>query len=247
MKKTNFFYVDETGHINNDSSLFIYGCMKTDTPKLIEETLDKLKNELAEDAILREFGEKVLENNFHATGDPFDIRTAFFRLLPYLNFRAYFTVLFKNDEYYRNLKSKNEDYQIIESLLRKILIPRITKNKNDINKFYFETLEVEKKSLKRILDDIFSSFSDEFDLEYFIVEKENPNIPVIDYVNFLLNKIFTTENNKPLVDWISRTFEAVKDKIALIHFQNDDSFYSRLGDENHLIEIKNIKTKMVVD
>lgn len=247
MKKTNFFYIDETGHVNNNSPIFIYGCIKTDTPKLIEETLQNLKIELSDDALLREFGERILENNFHATDDPFDIRTAVFRLLPYLNFRAYFTVLFKNDEYYKNLKSNKKDYQIIESLLRKIIIPRITKNKNDINRFYFETLKVENKSLKRILDDIFEPFSDEYDLEFFIVEKENPNIPVIDYINFILNKIFTAEKDKPLPDWVSRAFEVVKDKIGLIYFQNDDSFYSRFGDENHLIELNNLRAKMAVN
>lgn len=243
MEKTNFFYIDETGHVNNDSPLFVYGCIKTDTPILIEKTLNNLKNELAEDALLAEFGKRVIANNFHATEDPFDVRTAMFRLLPYLNFRAYFTVLLKKDEYFKNLKLKNKDHQIIESLIRKLIVPIINKNKNDINKFYFETLEVEHKSLKSILDDIFSSFSNEHNLEYFIVEKENPNIPVIDYINYILNKVLAPEKNKPIPDWALRGFEVIKDKIALIHFQNDDTFYGRSGDEDHTIEIKNLKTK----
>ena len=75
MKKTNYFYIDETGHINNDSSIFVYGCNKTDTPTLIEDTLVSLKEKLADDPLLYEFGERVKKENFHATGDPFDIRT----------------------------------------------------------------------------------------------------------------------------------------------------------------------------
>ncbi|MFT6501534.1 MAG: hypothetical protein ACJASQ_001650 [Crocinitomicaceae bacterium] len=253
MKKTNYFYIDESGHINNDSPIFLYGCIKTDTPILLEETLNNLKGELVEDALLREFGKKVKENNFHATGDSEAVRTAVFRLLPYMNFRYYVTVLFKSNRnysnlYFKELKSKFQDHEIIEKLLRKIIVPRVTKNKGDINKFYFETLQVQKKSLKRILNDIFSSFPDEYDVEYFIVKKENPNIPVVDYVNFIHNKLLTHDiNDDSIPDWIVRAFKVIEDKNALIHFQNDDSFYSRLGKEDRMININNINNKKAGD
>lgn len=253
MKKTNYFYIDESGHINNDSPIFLYGCIKTDTPRLLEEALENLKVELVEDPLLREFGKKVKENNFHATGDSNDVRTAVFRLLPYMNFRSYVTVLFKSNKKYSNihfseLKSKLQDHEIIERLLRKIIVPRVTKNKDDINKFYFETLQVKGKSLKRILEDIFSSFPNEYDLEYFIVDKENPNIPVVDYVNFILNKLLTQDiNDNSIPDWIVRAFKVIEDKIALIHFQNDDTFYSKLGKEDKIININNINNKKAGD
>ena len=245
MKKTNFFYFDETGHINNDSVLFIYGCIKTDTPKLIEETLNRLKQELTEDVLLREFGERILKNNFHATGDPIEVRTDMFRLLPYLNFRAYFTVLFKDGNYYKKLKTEKKDHEIIELMLRKIVIPRITKNKTDINRFYFERLDVQKKSLRKIIDDIFVPYSKDITKPE-IVNKDDPNIPVIDYISFILQQILTPDKDGKIPNWASRAFEAIKDKIALVHFQNDDSYYSRLSDKEHQIEFENLINKWQV-
>lgn len=253
MKKTNFFYIDESGHINNDSPIFLYGCIKTDTPLLIEETLNNLKDELAEDPLLREFGKKVKENNFHATGDPNDVRTAVFRLLPHMNFRSYMTVLFKHNKLYSNLhfhkiKEQYKDHELIKLMLHKIIFDRVRSNKDDINKFYFEELQVQGKSLDKILEEIFLSFPDEYDTEYFIVGKEDPNMPVIDYVNFILNKLFTQAiDGDSMQDWVVRAFQAIEDKIALIHFQNDDSFYSRQGKVERTISIDNIKNKMAGD
>ncbi len=253
MRKTNYFYIDESGHINNDSPIFLYGCIKTDTPRLIENALDNLKDELEEDVVLREFGKKVREKNFHATGDPMDVRTAVFRLLPYMNFRLYATVLFKSTKeytnlHYYNLKAEYEDYLIVESMLKRIILPRVTSNKDDLNKFYFETLKVQGKSLDRILNGIFSSLPDEYHWEYVIVNKDDPNMPVVDYLNFILNKLLTNDiNTNSAPDWVVRAFEAVEDKIALIHFQNDDSFYSRHSKVGRTISIENIKNKMAGD
>jgi len=243
--KTNYFYIDEIGHINNDEPIFAYGCIKTDTPNLIEKALEELKGELEEDPILAEFGEKVLKNNFHATGDHFDVRTQFYRILPLLNYRAYFTVLFKNDDYYKKLKDEKEDHEIIKSMLLKIIGPRITKNRDDKNIFFIETLEVQNKSLKKILQEIFSTFKDEFNVEYTIVDKHCPNMPVVDYSCFILNKIFVQQKNenKNIAEWVTRIFEVLKDKIGLIHFQNEDSFYSRHATKDKQIELKNLKLK----
>jgi len=242
VQKTNYFYIDETGHINNDSVVFVYGCIKTDTPNILSETLSNLKEELADDPILSEFGERVKQNNFHATADPFDIRTQMFRLMPHLNFRAYFTVLIKEGVYFDSLKSKFEDYQIIEEMLRKVVIRRL-KDKGESYVFFFEELEVEKKSLKRIIESIFKNYTNNYNLEFIIVGKENETMPVVDYLSFVLNKILTAD--KQIDDWVIRAFEAMKDKIALIHFQNDDSYFSRKGKEETIITIENIIKKLV--
>ncbi|WP_452226805.1 DUF3800 domain-containing protein [Lacinutrix cladophorae] len=243
--KTNYFYIDETGHINNDEPMFAYGCIKTDTPKLIEKVLEELKEELAEDPLLAKFGEKLLKNNFHATGDHFDVRTQFYRILPLINYRAYFTVLFKNDDYYKRLKTEKEDHEIIKSMLLKIIKPRITKNRNDKNIFFIETLEVQNKSLKKIVEEIFDIFKDDYNIEYTIVDKHCQNMPVVDYSCFILNKVLIQKENenKNIAEWVARTFEILKDKIGLIHFQNEDSFYSRHATKNKQIELNNLKLK----
>lgn len=243
--KTNYFYIDETGHINNDEPIFAYGCIKTDTPKLIEKVLEELKEELAEDPLLAKFGEKILKNNFHATADHFDVRTQFYRILPLLNYRAYFTVLFKNDNYYKKLKAEKEDHDIIKSMLLKIIKPRITKNKDDKNIFFIETLEVQKKSLKKIVEEIFDLFKHDYHIDYKIVDKHCQNMPVVDYLCFVLNKVLIQKENEneKIAEWVTRTFEILKDKIALIHFQNEDSYYSRHGAINKQIELNNLESK----
>tara|TARA_R110000796_G_scaffold41772_4_gene103477 strand:- start:58809 stop:59552 length:744 start_codon:yes stop_codon:yes gene_type:complete len=247
MKKNNYFYIDETGHVNNDSPLFVFGCIKTDTPNLLKQTLESLKKELSEDVLLNLYGDKVMKNNFHATGDHPDVRTAMYRLLPHLNFRAYFTVLLKNTEYYRNLKIIKDDYEIIESMLRKVIVPRLIKNREDTNSFFFETLEVEKKSLNKILEELFKSCSKKIETNYDIVGKENPNMPIIDYINFIINKVLTKGENEKVDDWVVRAFDSFKDKIGLIHFQNDDTYYSRQGKESFQISMDNLRKKLVVD
>lgn len=244
MTKTNYYYVDETGHINNDSTLFVYGCIKSDTPNLLEEALKKLKDTLADDVLLSEYGERVKKNNFHATADHISVMTEMFRLLPHLNFRAYFTVLLKEGTYYENLKATKEDNEIIELMLHKSVIPRIKKNKKEYYKFFFEELEVEKRSLDKILNSVFSSQKKLNFINYEIVSKENPNMPITDYVSFILNKILSSEGN--IENWAKSAFDVIKDKIALIHFQNDDSFLSRFANEENTINFKNLRKKLAV-
>lgn len=155
MQKINYFYIDEAGHINNDSPIFLYGCIKTDTPDTLEKALIKIKEELSEEVYFTHLRDKLLEKNFHAVDDHFDVRAAIYKILPYQNFRGYFVVTNKKSEYFKELKSKREDFEIISYLLKKLIIPRVTSNKSDKNIFYFETLEVEKKSLERILEELF--------------------------------------------------------------------------------------------
>lgn len=243
--KTNYFYIDETGHINNDEALFAYGCIKTDTPTLIENVLQNLKEELAEDVILGKYGEKILKNNFHATGDQNDIRTAVYRILPFLNYRAYFIILLKNDDYYKKLKLEKQDHEIIKFMLLKLIKPRITSNKYDKNIFFIETLKVQNKSLTKIIDEIFDIFKDDYNIEYSIVDKHCQNMPVVDYLCFILNKILVQreKEDKNIANWISDRFEAFKNKIGLIHFLNDDTFYSRHGQIDGQIELDNLELK----
>ncbi|UNY98787.1 hypothetical protein MQE36_00175 [Zhouia spongiae] len=245
MKKTNYFYIDEAGHVNNDSAIFLYGCIKTDTPSTLEKSIEELKSSIIEEVYYEDFRKSLIERNFHAVDDHFDIRAEMYKILPYLNFRGYFVVTNKMSSYFKNLKKEKEDYEIIDLMLRKLIKPRVSKNREDKNCFIFETLEVEKKSLKNILDELFSGLSKKYDVEYEIVGKENVNMAVIDYVNYNLYSVLNP-NDKPQKRTL-QNFEILKDKIALINVLDDNSFYSRKGDLEHLVEIKNIRNKMAGD
>lgn len=245
--KSNYFYIDETGHINNDSPIFVFGCIKTDTPNMIDTILQNTKEELSSDKLLMEFGTRLIDNNFHATGDPADVRTAMFRLLPYMSFRSYFYVLLKSGEYYSTLKKERKDHEIIEMMLKKLIKSKLEKHREEMNYFYFETLEVQGKKLTKILKSIFDEFSELKNFEYHIVGKECQNMPIIDYMNFTLNKILTCDVDEALPDWLNRTFNAIKDKMGLVFIYNDRKYYSRFGDENDNINLQNLKSRMAVE
>jgi len=75
-KQINYFYIDESGSILNDSKVFIHRCIVTDTPNLIRTTLEGLREELKDDL----YFDKVIKDpdkfDFHAVEDHPDIRTA---------------------------------------------------------------------------------------------------------------------------------------------------------------------------
>lgn len=244
MQKINHFYIDEAGHINNDSPIFLYGCIKTDTPVTLENALIKIKEELSEEVYFTHLRDKLVEKNFHAVDDHFDVRAAIYKILPYQNFRGYFVVTNKESEYFKELKSNKEDYEIITYLLKKLIIPRITKNKNDKNIFYFETLEIEKKSLERILQEIFSPLRTEFDVEFHIVGKENITMGIIDYINYNLYSVLDPVKKIDLKDRNCQNFEILKEKIALINILDNNTFFSRFGELGFSVELDNLKTNM---
>lgn len=121
----NYFYIDESGSILNDSRVFIHGCILTDTPDLIRITLDQLKDELRDDL----YFDKVIQNSnqfdFHAVEDHPDIRTAIYRKLITLNWRAYFVILKKSGTFFEEFK-KNEEDEIINEpgiIIKDLYVP----------------------------------------------------------------------------------------------------------------------------
>ena len=239
MKKTNYFYIDETGHVNNDSKSYMYGCLKTDSASEITNALERLKTELAEDLYLQFEAEKILTDGFHAVDNHFDVRASYYKLLPFLNVRAFFVVMFKETSYYEDLKSRMKDFEIIEMMLEKLIVPRILKNKGDRNIFIVENLDVEGKSQNKILDDIFGRFKNRFDVEYEIKGKDEINLSTVDYFNYNLIHILNSKG-KPDIR-ATQTFEILKKRIALIYIFNNDSFYSRKAAVDKRIEVDNLK------
>lgn len=245
MKKINHFYIDEAGHINNDSHIFLYGCIKTDTPDILEEALNEIKNELSEEIYFNHLREQLLKRNFHAVDDHPDIRAAIYKILPTLNFRGYFIVTNKSSDFFAELKSSKKDYEILSLILTKLITPRVTKNGEDKNIFYFETLEVEEKSLNQILTEIFSSLKREgYDVDFEIVGKDNITMGIIDYINYNLYQVLDLTKKINSIDRNYLNFEILKEKFALINILDNDSFFSRFGKENYTIEIDNLRNNL---
>lgn len=244
-KKTYYYYIDESGHINNNQAAFLYGCIKTDTPNLSSEAIKILKEELKDELYFVEYQEEI-EKGFHACENHPDIKTHFYKILPLLNYRAYFEVIYKKGQFYNDLKAEKQDYEIIASMLRNLIKRMILKDKGAKHLFYVEELEVQNKSLKAILKEIKEDFEG-FDAEFEIVSKGDDNLSMADYINYNVFNIFVEADDNKFREKNRRvihTFNILKEKMALIHIWNNDSFLSRKGKSEELIEIENLRKVM---
>lgn len=241
-KRTFHYFIDESGHINNNQNIFLFGCIKTDTPTISEKIIESLKEELKSDLYFEDYREK-LNNPFHAVDDHPDVRTAFYRIIPFLNFRAYFEVIIKDSEYFKTLKNKKKDHEIIKEMIRRLIKPRILKNPKDKHEVFIETLEVEEKSLKKIIDEIKNEFTN-IEIEFIILEKGNHNLSLIDYLNYIIFNIFEKDGKKFNANLRQQqNFNMIKQKIALIHIWNSDKYFSRTSTEISLENLRKILTE----
>ncbi|WP_296684013.1 hypothetical protein [Flavobacterium sp.] len=236
-KKTNYFYIDESGNISNNSDLFIHGCIKTDSPETIKDALEKLKADLLDDLYYEDFKGRIQKEGFHATENNFDMRADFYKLLPLLDYRSYFVVINKNTDYFRELKNKKEEHEIFKYSLEQLLLDRINRNKGDRNIFIFEQIEISKKSLKTILDEIFGSLDNSHNCEYKIVGKEEENLGVVDYINFIFFHILSVVDSKPRM---KQNFKIVAPKIAIVKLLHNKVYLSRKKKQNHKVTLDNL-------
>ncbi|WP_395044472.1 hypothetical protein [Flavobacterium sp.] len=238
MKKTNYFYIDEAGHINNNSTVFIHGCVKTDSPETLLRTINEIKNEILNDDYFIEDIETIELQGFHAVENHPDVRKHYYKRLHYFNFRAYFVVVNKTSDYFKNLKIENEDYEIFEMFLKKLINDRIESNKDDKNIFYFENIEIAKKSFKNILKDIFESYDKSYELEYHISGKELINLSIIDYLNYILYSILKSDKNDERME---KNFNLISPKIGVINILDKNVYLSRKKTDDKKINLINLK------
>ena len=234
--KTNHFYIDESGHILNNVSLFIHGCIKTDTPISLENVMEEVRAKINNELIFNAFRDDFKASGFHAVDNHPEIRVALYNRLLKMNWRAYFVVVNKESDYFKSIKDKDE-HEIFMISLSKLLYNRIRKAKKDNNVFVFETIQLKPKSLKFVLDDFFEQMKKKnYHCEYSIVEKNGDiNLGIIDYLNYMIYSILT--KNKFHVR-MGQLFELFAPKIAMIHIQHSKKYLSRV---NENINIENLQ------
>lgn len=237
--KTNYFYIDESGSISNNQKLFIHGCIKTDNPDSISSALKELYDDIVDDKYFEEFRDTIIEQGFHACENHPDIWHLVYKLIALLEYRSYFLIINKESEFF---KSKDwEEHQWFTFSLKKLLHDRIVSNKGDRNIFYFEDILIAKKKLPRILDEIFIPYKNGgHNVEYYIVGKEEDNLAVIDYLNYIFYHIFAKDQ-----PWerIKQNFNLVSSKIGLIYFMHNNVYLSRTKPDNFQITLNNLIDK----
>lgn len=233
--KTNYYYIDESGNILNNEKLFIHGCIKTDTPNILKNVMQEVRDEINDELIFSSFKENFEATGFHAVDNHFDIRTALYKRLIKLNWRAYFVVVNKESDYFKSIIEKDE-HEIFMISLSKLIYNRIKKSKNEKNILVFENIQLKTKSLSSILDTFFEQMrNNKYDCEFFIAKKNDDiNLGIIDYLNYIIYRILST-NNKDLR--MQELFELFAPKIAMIHIQHTKVYLSRANED---ITIENL-------
>lgn len=225
ISKCNYFYIDESGGILNDSPHFILGCIRTDTPQQITESIQMLLNGFEDELYYAPMFDQILLQGFHAVDNHPDIRARFFALLATLNFRSFFSIINKSMSPYKEMIEQRDEKRVYLVALDKLLRGRFN-NSIDKNIFVFEELQFKVQSQQKILDEFFSSYIDRGNVEYSIVGKEEINLSIVDYMNYIFN-ILLTKSDLSKVQRMVDNFELVKPKIAFIHLLNSNTFFSR--------------------
>ena len=236
LKPIDYFYIDETGHIANDQPLFILGCIKTDSPTYLEQELIKKFKEITDSLYFNETLEKIKRDGFHASVNHPDVRSRIMEILPLLNFRSYFVLLNKRDDFFARLKASKQMHEIYELCVRKLLKNTLAK-KDNRSIFYFEELEIKGKPQRKVLDSFFAGYSGKWNFEYHITTKKNINLAVIDYMNYTLGTpLSSPEKIQPKM---RENFNLIQPKIGLINYINIDKYLdTKIGiDLNMLLKL----------
>lgn len=234
-----YYYIDESGNLFNDESIFIHGCIKTDTKDLTENILIDLKKNIKEQVYYTHYLEDFERMGFHATENHPDIKAELYKILPYMNFRAYFVIINKKSEFYKNLNREIHNYEIFEKSLRKLIKDRIKSIRGKAkNKFVFEEISIPTKSLNQMLQDYFSDEKmRKYNCDYRIAPKNEENLAIIDYLNYIIYTILTKGSLKTKME---ENFDLIKEKIGSINILHNDVFLSRRSTEDKQINLNNL-------
>ncbi|MGB8194147.1 MAG: hypothetical protein WCF67_19600 [Chitinophagaceae bacterium] len=236
-KKTNYFYIDESGGILNDSHSFILGCTRTDTPELIEESISNLLSGFEDEIYFAPMIADIRRQGFHAVENHFDVRARFFALLPILNFRSFISIINKSKSPFKELIRDNKEKHVYLLVLDKLLKGRFN-NRQNRNVFIFEELQFMESNQSKILEEYFSPYMKQGDVSYQIVGKENLGLATTDYMNYIFHNILSAKDLSKVQRMIDN-FELVKPKIAFINMMHSDKFLTR-KDEYDVEKIRQI-------
>lgn len=234
-----YFYIDESGNLFNGECIFIHGCIRTDTKNMTETILARLKENIKEQVYYTRYIEDFERTGFHAAENHPDIKAELYKILPYMNFRAYFIVTNKKSEFYKDLTKEKNDYEIFEKSLKKLIKDRIKSRRGKAqNEFVFEEISIPGKSLNLMLKDYFSDDkTKKYNCNYRIASKNEENLAIIDYLNSIIYTILTKGKFKVKME---ENFDLIKEKIGSINILHNDIFLSRRSNENKQINLNNL-------
>ncbi|MCX5810839.1 MAG: hypothetical protein NTX36_15960 [Proteobacteria bacterium] len=232
MPKTNYYFIDEAGDLNDQSKTFLFGCIITDTPEDLLNDIECLESEIINSGYYYRFRDDFLKTGFHASKNHLDIYGRFVALLATMNFRAYAVILNKRTEYFKKIVSSQSKNQIYDSLIKILLKDRLKKRAEDTNQLFFEQnlsgptphrIELRERELSDIIEVINNELSEsnltrarlafQVSLQN---KKEQKIFAVVDYINHIITKVYEGRNNN-VQKFMKENFRLIEPKIGCIH------------------------------
>lgn len=240
MLKETYYYIDESGGIDNDSHIFIHGCIKTDTPRLLSHSIDRLIEDEIDIAYFKNEINRIREKGFHATEDHPDVRAEMYKLLPYLNCRINFTLINKKTQYFSDLQSEKTSGEIFKLSLERLLNSTLSKKQTSRNVYIFESIDLTGKPLNKLLSEFFNPISGRYNIEYRIAKKgEEENLAIVDYFSYVLNHILN-DKKSPFKNRMDENFDLFREKIASIYLFHKDQYFSRKQKQQYKVTLDNL-------
>lgn len=222
-----YFFIDESGDptffdrrgnfiVGEEgcSRILLLGFIKTKNPKLIRESLEKLREEIAEDEYLKSIPSiKKSIQCFHAKDDCPEVREKVYKLLKTMDFKAQFVVARKRLDIFKKRHSKNEN-TFYNEIATRLLENKLHQNNNII---YFAKRG--SKNRQKLLEQAVRSAVLNFESKHGLKIETNseilvqvptgePCIQVVDYMNWAVQRAFTKGEQ--------RYYDFVKNKISFI-------------------------------
>ena len=224
-------YIDESGGISNNSNVFIMGCIKTMSPNSIIDELNLVRDEIKSTLYFNPIKSDFENQGFHATENHPDIKTKLYTILPLLNYRAYFVILNKKDDFYLQMRNMKTDEEIYKYCLKELLTDRLVSNKIHDIEIVCETITLSKKPIEKTINEAISEIKSSFNSIFIRVEdKSNQILSLIDYLNYILYSIL--KDTSKLQQRMNFNFELIKPKIGSIKILNNSTYLSRHNEYN---------------
>lgn len=229
--KENYFLVDESGNLNNNSKVFVLGCVITDDEVTLRYNIQNFLNGIKNDIYLSRYWKQIDKDGLHACSNHPDIYSRFVQLLNQLNFRAYFVVVDKTSTFFKEKKVAIDSLQFYDECIYILLKDRLVKRKLDSNNIVFEqntsksTPDAIKKRTQEIAGVIRNiqlalieegHISKDLIYQVKLVDKSDILISVVDYMNHIVSKIYEGRNGKRETNMLLN-YQLIEPKIGCIY------------------------------
>ncbi len=252
MEEKTYIYIDESGDIapisEGGKPLFLVGCVITDDPISLNESIAELKEMIKNSAYFFRHKENFEKEGFHASTNHPDIYAKFVELLNTLNFRAYVVFADKTSDSFSEAIKQHPDFY---SFLLKILLKdRLLKRRDEKIHIVLEQnttkRTIEKAAVAAVLKEVNDSLISEglithpIDVTFGIQGKnEDAGVDVVDYVNHVIYTAKVGDKNGVPQTRYKENLALIEPKMALVRDLLNKRYYEGRKETTPLLDFLN--------